>query len=115
MNQHELNRTITVVEVNPNLTKWDIKYEYLRGYDKYGVYDTIKLNEGNWSILSTDKGMTEELAETIVPYVKGLVGYLNYSDEEDISTDTALESYKSFMQANGYTVKDKQYLILVKD
>lgn len=85
-----------------------IKYDYLHGYDKYGVYETIKLDGTDWQILSLASEMTEEKARQIVHSLPSVFGhyrdYKDYTKPYDVSKSqytftTALESFKSWLKS----------------
>lgn len=104
------------VLINPSLTKFDIKYSYLRGYDKFGIYDTVKLTDGfDYKIIGIQTEITEEQAKEIVDDISiGL--YVDYLTEVDFGKkrrfDTALESFNSLMQK--LWMSDGKWLIIQK-
>lgn len=97
------DKTLFVVGLKYPLSKYDIKHEYLRGFDNYGVYDTMKLPQGDWQLLSTSKEMTEEKAKMIMPTLSK-EGY-EYIYQDFINTEnwfnTSLEAFHSFMYSIG--------------
>jgi hypothetical protein len=87
--------TVCFQKVNDAQTRFDVKHGYLRGFDKYGVYETIKLSSDDWQLIGLTSEVTEEILKDIgfgyADYIEdglGPVGRLVFR----------LDSFKSLMQ-----------------
>jgi hypothetical protein len=93
---------LIAVKVPEGARTFAIELDALFCHMRLGVYELIKLPEGNWTILGLSTELTEEQCIELMPIEDGLY-YFNYTKFKNLPNYRvkAKESFASFLSSEG--------------